>query len=136
MRQREVVRRVSGIFIVGIDRPRGEQPKHEKGEGRYEVKVCVGRTGCAVLLALIHILLVLASRGRLDTLPFDKVKLRACPRSLDLETIGEQTGPCVRRKSHHFPPAGRRRTQCTVRIYIVKIGQEIGIIVIDIDSLE
>jgi hypothetical protein len=77
-----------------------------------------------VLLALMHVVLVLASRGRFDAIAIEKVKLRKCvcvrecsigtdrssgdPRSATISTID------IPQRIHRSPPASQRRNRCTI----------------------
>jgi hypothetical protein len=65
-----------------------------------------------MLLALIHVVLVLASRGRFDALAIDKIKLR----KVRVSALSAQIVVCdqyIPRRIRHSPPAGQRHSRCT-----------------------
>ena len=73
-----------------------------------------------MLLALIHVILVLASRGRFDAIAIDKVKLRKsvyvpqCSIGMDRTMWGSKIShDYIPRRIHRSPPAGQRCNRCT-----------------------
>ena len=70
------------------------------------------RTGRAMLLALIHVVLVRASRGRFEALAIDSVKLG----KVRVSALSARIVECdryIHRRIRRSPPAGLRHSRCT-----------------------